>query len=299
MIKLKTHMKKIIALSIAFLAMSVALISPAKAETTSEKYLKLIAIYTYKTADAAYYIEEYIYGILVILNSWILPDETDTSSQLQSNFSKATNTLTTNTKTQLDMQTSLIKDFYGRDVTEEITPYANDMTFGSLKGKPYFIKDPRSEKIDLGLNYITNVAGLKLTHIVPGDWAGTPYAQRKYKAFYTTVSAIQTYNSYILSQLYLDNNGKNSLSDQQTTLIKQASSSDWFTQVASENLGVVFRQMLMYNSQLFVLMTQLLQAQKQMLATLAMTNTLIVIGDSFTENQLYNEARSAAATPPR
>ncbi len=45
-------------------------------------------------------------------------------------------------------------------------------------------------------------------------------------------------------------------------------------------LGAVLRQILMYNSQIYVQLTRLVKLQQQMLAGQAATNTLVALGDS-------------------
>ena len=132
---------------------------------------------------------------------------------------------------------------------------------------------------------------MNITHTIPGpNWRGTEENKQKYLSYYSSISAIQTFNGYLLSQLYADYVNGRQYTQQQTALIQQASSSDWFTHVASESIGVVLRKILMYNSQLYVLMTELVQTQKQLLSAQAMTNTLLIIGNQFTENQLISKA---------
>jgi hypothetical protein len=294
MFNLKTRLKKMLAIGVSALALSILVIAPAKSEDLSTVFLAMIAQYTYNTADAAYHIEEYTYGLLVFLNSWIMPDKSETSANLQSGFANATSTAITNYATQTSLQNQLMADFFGPSVTSETVDYANDMAFGTLIGQPYYSTDPRKKKkpeINPAYNYLKNVAGLNITHAAPNaSWSGSDDDKKKYTDFYTTVSSIQSFNAYVLSQLYADNADSGTLTQQQNQLIQQASGSDWFAQVASENIGIVLRQMLMYNSQIFTLLTQLLQTQKQMVAELAMTNTLIVIGDQFSENQLIQKA---------
>ncbi len=297
MFTLKTRMKKMFAMIAAVLTICILVIAPVKGQGMDEVYLKLITQNTFDTAQSAYWIEQHTYAALLILNSWIMPDDSSTTANLQSSFATQTNTVLTNFDVQQAMQRALMIDFYGTNVTPENVNYANDMTFGSLLGQPFWDPDPRTkkgqQKIDLARNYIKNAAGLNITHVPPGNWAGSSDAVKKYRDFYTTVSAIQSYSGYVLSQLYMDHANGGALTQQENDLMQQASSSDWFKQVATENLGTVLRQLLMYNSQNYVLMTQLLQTQKQMAATLAMTNTLIVIGDQFIEKQLVQ----AATTP--
>jgi hypothetical protein len=298
MFNLKTHFKKIIALGATVITLGIIIITPARSQSLSEMYLALIAEYTYKTAEATYYAEKYIYNLLVMLNSWVLPDQSETTANLQSSFAGETNTVITNYTTQVSLQKQLMTDFLGERVKSSTVPYANDMVFGSLINQPFFDPDPRKKtnpKIDPGANYLKNISGLNIKHIpISANWAGSDEDKKKYESFYTTISAIQSYDAYVLSQLYADNVNGGTLTQQQNQLMQQASSSDWFAQVASEkNLGIIFRQMLMYNSQIYVLLTQLLQSQKQMAAELAMTNTLIVIGNEFTESQLLQKATTA------
>jgi hypothetical protein len=253
---------------------------------------------------------------VVALNvTWTQPDGTDTSAKLQSSFATLADTVSTNNDTRASIQDNLVSsllrpttgggmpDYYTvpASLTAQNFPYANDMVFQTLLGKPFLNPDPRPKTdadgnpiaIDPIYNYIKNAAGLNITHAIPSpQWIGTKDARTKYFNFYTTITAIQTYDAYLLSQLYADFAKGPQLTTQQNALMVQASNSDWFAQVASENIGVVLRQILMYNSQIFVMLTQLLQVQKQSLAAQAMTNTLIVIGNQFTESQLLNKATS-------
>ena len=61
--------------------------------------------------------------------------------------------------------------------------------------------------------------------------------------------------------------------------------------VIANDLGWVLRQILLFSSQTYVLMDQLLQTQKQMLATLAMTNTLLVANSNYQASILSNKAQ--------
>jgi len=293
MFKLKTRLKKMIAISIAALAVGIMAISPAKGDSISDLYLAYITQFTYETAQAAYYIEQYTYGVLTILNSWVLPDKSDATANLQSGFVNMTNAAIQNSATQNTAQQQFTQDFLS-GINAGSVPYANDFTYQTLLGQPYFNPDPRiqnGENVNPVFNYIKNAAGLNIVHRTPNrNWKGSDKDKQNYQNFYTTVSAIQTYNAYVLSQLYADASNGNQLTQQQNALMQQASNSDWFAQVASENIGIVLRQILMYNSQVYVLLTQLLQTQKQLLSAQAMTNTLLVLGNQFTEMQLLTKA---------
>ncbi|EKD73667.1 MAG: hypothetical protein ACD_45C00229G0005 [uncultured bacterium] len=294
MLTVKNRIKKIIFIFAAIFTTSILMTTPAKSQGLAEQYLAYIMQYTYETAQTAYHIQEYVYQSLVIANSWVLPDTTETTANLQSSFANLTGAALQNATTQINLQPQLTKDFFGTAITKNTVPYANDMAYQTLLGQLYFNPDPRKTNqntVDPAYNYLKNVAGLNISHTVPGlNWSGTPENKLKYMNYYTSVSAIQTYNGYLLSQLYADYVNGGELNKQQVALIQQASGSDWFTHVASENIGVVLRQILMYNSQLYVVMTQLLQTQKETLAAQAMTNTLLVIGNQFTESQLISKA---------
>ncbi|HSW69048.1 MAG TPA: hypothetical protein VLI69_02665 [Gammaproteobacteria bacterium] len=293
MSKLKSRIKKLTAISAAVLAMSAAVALPAKGQSLVETYLAYIVQYTYDTAQATYYINRSVFSMLVILNSWMMPDTSETTAKLQSSFATATNTAVQNSTLQKTLLMQLTQD-YLKNVDPADVNFINDFTYQTMLGSPYVNPDPRKEKdksVNPALNYIKNVAGLKITHDTPNEkWKGDPVYKAKYNDYYATVSAIQTYNSYVLSQMYADATNGNPLSKQQDALMQQASNSDWFAEVASENIGTVLRQILMYNSQTYVLLTQLLQTQKELLSTQAMTNTLLVVGNQFTETQLLSKA---------
>lgn len=301
MSKLKSRIKKLSAISAGVLAMSAAVILPAKGQGLAETYLAYITQYTYETAQATYYINRSIFSMLVILNSWMMPDESETTASLQSGFTTATNTVLQNSTLQQKLLMQLTQDYF-KNVDPADVDFINDITYQTVLGSPYATPDPRKDKKDKAgnkkdenlnspLNYIKNVAGMNITHEVPNEnWKGDTAYKIKYQNYYATISAIQSYDSYILSEMYVDSTGKNPLSKQQEALMQQASNSDWFANVASENIGTVLRQILMYNSQTYVLLTQLLQTQKELLSTQAMTNTLLVLGNQFTETQLLSKA---------
>ncbi|MEO8963873.1 MAG: hypothetical protein ABI370_04295 [Gammaproteobacteria bacterium] len=254
----------------------------------TEQLLTLVAWFTC-------YTDTYTYNAAVALNNWIIPDTSDTTSALQSTLASYTNTATnsmaqnTPDKTGIQLQQQLTNDFFGSslgDVTQ-----ANDITFLTMLGSPIYPSDPRGDGAgDIAYNFIKNASGINMTHTAPSDqWRGSKDNKDKYTSFYNTISSIQSYNAYVLGQMYADY--KNGMTNQTSALMQQAGNSNWFSQVASENIGYVLRQILMYNSESFVLLAQLLQTQRQMAEAQAMTNTLIVIGNQFTENQLIAKAR--------
>lgn len=285
MFKFVNRIKRIFAISVALFTAMLVTASPANAADESIDYLKAIATYTGHA--------------LLKLNDLVLPDKSKTTKDIQGAFVNATNFVIDDAKKQDTLQPAITADFLtptigGVKVQPPQVDYVNDFTYQTMLGKPFM---PESkDRIKAGqnpmYNYFKNVAGLNITHAAPNDsWAGLPADKDSYRNFYTTVSAIQTYNAYLLSNLYLDATNENRLSKIQTTLLQKASNSDWFAQIASDHMGVILRQILMYNSQIFVIMTQLLKTQNQLLSAQAMTNTLLVMGNQFTENQLIMKAK--------
>ncbi len=298
MFKLKTRIKKIIAITAAVFAMGMIVITPARGEAQSggsSLYLQYITEYTYLTARATYYINKFTFNMMAMLNSWVLPDQSDTTINLQTSFVNATNTVLQDQTTQANLQRQLMQEYLGKDYNPDTMDYTNDFTYQTMLGQPYLEPDPRIQNGEKNINppygFIKNASGMNLVHPLPQkNWKGFDPDKKKYINYYTTVSSIQSYDAYVLSQMYVETTNKTPLKQQQNALMQQASSPDWFVQVASESMGIVMRQILMYNSQTYVLLTQLLQTQKQLLSAEVMTNTLLVMGNQFTETQLLNRA---------
>ncbi len=197
-----------------------------------------------------------------------------------------------NQANQLTLQQSLLSSFFGAANIAAATPQnINDLSFTTLLGQPLLSPDPRSG-VNASLNYLTNVSSLGISYPIPGaGWRGSQQAQKNYIQFYNTVTAVQTYNAYVLSGLYEDSQTLSNDNSLQSQLIMQSSNPDWFTSVITNDLGWVLRQILLFTSQSYILMDQLLHTQKQMLATLAMTNTLLVANSGFQANTLISKAQ--------
>ena len=289
----KKHLKKYLALTAAALTLSVIYISPIKAES-AETYLAIISQNTTAILANVNNLPSYLTSLAELAQGWLNPDTSDATANLQSNFTGLANAVLKNTSTQLSAQQKLLSDFFGPSTTPTTLPYANDLTYQTLLGQPYFNPDPRNAgggNVDSAYNYVKNASGINITHTAPSPtWKGTVSNQIKYSNYYSTISAVQTFNAYVMSTLYADFTNGAQVGTLQTTLMQQASSSDWFTQAASENIGVVLRQILIYDSQIYVTLNQMLQTQRQMLAAQAMSNTLVIIGNQFTENSLLGKA---------
>lgn len=202
----------------------------------------------------------------------------------------------TNQANQITLQQSLLTSFFGSSNIAAGTPQnLNDLSYTTLLGQPLLSPDPRSG-VNASLNYITNAAGLGISYPIPGSgWRGNQQAQKNYISFYNTLTAVQTYNAYVLSGLYEDSQTYSNDSSLRSQLITQSTNANWFTSVITNDLGWVMRQILLFSSQSYILMDQLVQTQKQMLATLAMTNSLLIANSGFQANTLISKAQGSAS----
>lgn len=197
-----------------------------------------------------------------------------------------------NQANQLSLQQSLLTTFFGASNISAGTPQnLNDLSYSTLLGQPLLSPDPRTG-VNASLNYLTNISSLGITYPAPStSWRGPAQAQKSYIQFYNTITAIQTYNAYVLSGLYEDSQTQANDTSLRSQLVTQSSNANWFTSVITNDLGWVLRQILLFTSQSYIVMDQLLYTQKQMLATLAMTNSLLVANSGFQVNTLISKAQ--------
>lgn len=296
---LSSRFKKILALVTAALVVSFAGISALRADDAiSDQYLPLIAQYTQGTLQAVNNLPTYLGQLSTLALAWLNVDDTQPSIDLQTTLSGYTTQIKNSWAAQDGLQQQIMQDFFGTAVTSTTLPNANDLTYEALLGIPF---QGSSVSTNSPYNYIKNAAGIGLQHTIPlsgANWPGSTKDQNAYQAYYNTIAAIQTFDAYAVSQLYTDLN--NGLSASQLALLNQAQPAsatqapDWFAIVKSESIGVVLRQILMYNSQTFVLLTQMLKTQKELLAATAMTNSLLVATGQTTEQILLRKATTAS-----
>jgi hypothetical protein len=179
--------------------------------------------------------------------------------------------------------------------TTTSVPYANDLNVTNiLQTAPtlFFNPDPRPNPsaINPALNYITYASGMGLQHAIPDkSWTGSAQSQFVYNSYFGTITAVETFNAYILSQLYEDI--KNGVPAAQTALINQASDpTNWFATITTESIGAVLRQTLMYQSQSYIVMTQLLQTEKMLLAAQSMSITMGMLSSLPGESMVASRA---------
>jgi hypothetical protein len=198
-------------------------------------------------------------------------------------------------------QPTLLAGFLGTYFNGSPPNNANDLSYQTLLGTLLNNPDPRGGQNPPSLstlqqNYIRNISGISLVHIQPdATWNGKTVDKTNYQNFYNLSVAAQTLNAYVLSQLYTDQQA--GVSSSQSTLMTLATGKDWFVQVASESVGVVLRQILMFDSQIYVLLSQQLQTQKMLLAAQASTNTMLMANSMSSEGILLYKAMNQSQGP--
>lgn len=272
----------------------------AQAADASEGYLKIIADNTTAILDST---KVMLSSLEAYFRSWTDPDTSTNTPLLQSMFAEYTAKVVNNHTKQDDMQAQLSADLLGSGVTPQTLPTANDILYQTLQNKLYFSPDPRNPpgsppKVNPAYNYLKNAAALNIRHTTPGfNWNGKKDDQLRYANYYNTIMAVQSYNGYLLSNDFVNGPNGNNLTPLQSALMTQASNSDWFKEVAGEpHIGWVLRQLLLYQSQMFVLMNQLIQTERQAVTAQAMTNSLIVLQNQTAEQMLLQRATGAPIT---
>lgn len=237
----------------------------------------------------------YIESITEMAEDWLEPDESDFTATNQATFTLLGQQYMANNQYQNQVQSRLLTDLFNINNSNAVKmPYVNDLTYTTLLGSPILSPDPRTNppansgitpavNLDPAYNYIKNASGLVVPLTPPSNsWSGPTQARTDYTNMYKTLASVQTFNAYVLGGLYAQYKSQNDLTkagktNQTQFLIQQATNPNWFTQVASEKLGVVLRQILLFDSQSYVLLSQMQETQKQALAAQAMTNSLLIL----------------------
>jgi hypothetical protein len=311
------RLKQFFILFVSVIMISMAGFSNSKAQGTSEEYLRQIAENTRNILARVNTLPTYLEKATTLILAWMnsMTPENNAPSQLKDMLNSFTQLGDHFNQTQQTMQDQLVNmniallnttsseesvgNYVGTPPANTITPvmlpYANDLVYSTLLGKPFFKNDPRNQKgqpaIDASLNYIKNAAGINLPHLIPShSFTGSLLSKARYQHYYNTVIAAESFNGYVLSRLQNDTQ----FNELQTQLITQATDQEkWFAQISSESIGFVVRQLLLYQSQVFVLLTQSIQLQTQMLAAQAINNALLIATTQVNENQLLRNAERA------
>jgi hypothetical protein len=298
------YIKKLFVLVGAAAVISMTNLSSIKAAgESSDFYLRKIMEYTYGTLQAVNNLPTYLSNITALTISWLAADDTGTTASMQANFTSLGNALVSSTAMQNNLQSQLNADLFGGNLPSTTQlPNANDVVYSILLNQPIFAKDPRNKpgappSVDPLYNYIKNTAGIGFSHSMPlNSWQGNIVSQTKYRNYYNTIMSIESFSAYVLSNLYAEAKNNNQFTQLQASLISQASDAKWLAQAATEELGKVLRQILIFQSQAYVIMTELLSTQKQLLTAQVMNNTLLMLSNQNNEKILLQDA-TGSQTP--
>jgi len=275
-------------------------VSIARADAIDVPYLTNIQNYTNSILSAVNQLPTYLNQIAQLAATFLAADASSTDPvNWGTNWGNEATWLSgianddlSNEANQLNIQQNILNTFFGSaNITAANPQNMNDLTYTTLLGQPPLSPDPRSG-VNASMNYITNASGLAVKLPIPGaGWRGKQSDQQNYQSFFNTVTAVQTYNAYVLGRLYQDAQTYNNDYSLRKNLIQQSTNSNWVTSVATNDLGWVLRQTLLFNSQTYVLMDQILLMNKQIAASLAMANALLVANSLFASPSLVTKAQ--------
>ena len=296
-------LKKIAALSGSAVILSALSVAPSSAEEAGDGgasvgFLKTIAENTTNILAKVNDLPNYVMKMLEYAFNMQAPDDAESSKTMQEQFALTGKAIADNANAQMGFISTLNTDQLGKDATKETLPNANDLLYSTILGQPLYTPDPRNTAgsppaVNPPLNYIKNASAVAIAHTTPRfNWRGTPANITKYVNYYNTTMAVESYGGYILSNMLAEAQGGNALTTAQMILVAQATDSEkWFATIAAEEIGKVLRQLLMFESQSYVLMTQMLQTQKQMLAAQVMTNSMLIAANQANEKTMLSDAQ--------
>src|SRR5579885_947014 len=303
------QVKKFIVLLGAASTLSIVSISNLSAQN-SDQYLQQIAQNTAGILQDVNNLPTYLQNAAVLVLSLINPDTSQATLNMTNQFPPLGTYLTTQTA-PLSYATSLNTDLFDNDGNNVFNSnngksnsgsvpsnlwYQNDLAYTTLLGayplppaQDIRIQNKLIQAAQLPYNYIRNASALNIFHKVPDPGWKQSDAKTRYQSYYNVVMSVESFDAYILGSHYADITQFTPLQNQ---LITQATDqTNWFKQVASENIGSVIRQILLYESQNFVLLTQLLQAQKQAVVAQALTHSLLIAINQMNENVMVSNAQ--------
>lgn len=170
-----------------------------------------------------------------------------------------------------------------------VIPNINDLSYPTAVGLAPLVAAKKSDPTWLD-NYIKAASGASIYH-APLQFMSPNITipQKQYQNYFNLAYAVQSFNNYILSKHLLKND---SISQTQTTLYRKASSTDYLTLITSEPIGYVLRDILLFQSQNYVLTSQLVELQRETLMATVMTNALLIMGNRQSEALLYDQTKN-------
>lgn len=305
----KDNLKKIAVLTVSALCVTLVYVKDSVADN-SETYLYYIMNYTYQTAQSV----QNLYNLTfeATKGSGSMNGSDDGSDGTQSKFAQTQDLFfrfgkgyveSRNLQNSRDENRKLFADQLGVKVESfgmdglmpgsilGSVPDANELAYQTTIGIP-----PIAGGGTNAYNYVKNAAGFNMTRPLPEKgWQGKEEDIALYKRYFKTITAIQSFNSYVLNQIYTDSNKNRDSTTLQDQLVTIATDNNWIAQVSNQAMGKVFRQMLLFISQTYVLNTQMQQYQRQLLQAQAMTNSLLILFNQQNESQLLRRAKGLGA----
>ncbi|HEU5281392.1 MAG TPA: hypothetical protein VFU82_05395 [Gammaproteobacteria bacterium] len=297
--QIKTALKPLLAF-VGALSLSVAHAADPETPSTSSSYLSQIATNTYNILEQINNLPTYLGNIAEMAASWITTDADENAfiTKNQADFASLGYWLEQNKLMQNTMQRQVMATLTGQPLENftmpanaprilDVLPNINDLSYSMLLGAP-----PAPKGGGTPYNYVSNASALNFNHTLPNlRWRGQNSDVFAYYNYYNTVVSIESFDAYVISAVAADAQNGNQVSTLQTTLTNQATSSAWLAQIATEELGRVLRQILLFESQNYVLLTQQLQIQKQQLTAQVMNNSLLILTNAATEGQMLSKAQ--------
>jgi hypothetical protein len=261
--------------------------------------LKQIASNTFETVQSINRIPGYLQSITEMALSWLKTETEDSSliMQTQADFATIGAAFSQPPTVQADRQVKAAANFLAQnpaDFTDPVKanavltkmPYINNLFYSSVLGMKPVPKGAFAPG-----DYMQNALGTNIPHAVPdSSWQGDTLSKNVYTGYYKTIVAANSFGVYVLSNLITEATEQPQIATAQAELVKKASRSEWLAQVATQDLGKVLRDILVFQSQNYVMMTKLVELQKQTLVAQVMTNSLLIATNQGDEPKLLGQS---------
>jgi hypothetical protein len=276
--RLKKSMNRFIIYIGISVAISLVTVPSCYAQSATELLLAQILATSQTILNKINQLPAYIQDITQMAQSWnTTKDDNNVIGNNQAGFATLSNTDATAISQQIALSQEFTKAF--------LTAGSTSMPFNSYElGYSVLLNQPispvpgenandRQQKLEEAKkNYLKYISGSDiLFKQAQNGWNDD--TKKQYQGIYNTAASISSYSAFLLSGLYTNQTKETT----RTNLVHQATSSSWFTQVATESLGLVLRHILMYTSQSYVELSHISKAQQDQLAIQAMTNSLLVL----------------------
>ena len=305
--------KFILLISVAILFSLCSLFAAYAQDESSNTILKNIENNTAAILVAVDKLPPYMEKLAEMANSWLkdesgeTPDSSSAIPAFRENFTALAGYWFPDIKNGKAFQEQLIVNLLDpinknpKVLTDLLN--VNDLSYLTLLGLPPVEKkkndgSPDTNSLDLSsFNYIKNAAGFATYHMLPNaGWEGSKPNRDRYQNYFNTVVAVESFNGFVLGNAFLETRGGSPLTTTQKNLIDTATSADWFAGIQTKELGKLLREILMFNSQSYVLMSRLLELEKQLLTAQVMTNALLIASNQLNEAYMLTQAQGR---PPK